>query len=711
MKRYVWPVSFLLMASVAPVGLVWAQEAVEQKKPEIVDNRDASFLPPPPELLSVDEAKPDEGEPKAEGKTEEAKPPAKEPVSPAPVVKEKPADKPAEKPPEKPVEKPAPIKPVAAPALPEKTPATPSVPKEKPAAAQPPEVLPQEAVLAVPAVQSPVPSAPVAQPEPAPVVIASPVAAAPLADVDPETLGLLSPSNGGLGATLWKDTSRALLDRLMPTIGLPSVSGTLNALARRMFLTTAAAPYIANGDAQPVRSFLAQRVEALMALGAVSEAWKLASLAQAKLVDPVTLRLLTEAAMIGPDSQEVCSKIPEMMAAHGKTAETGVEWQKSLLICQLRAKDMKAVQLGLDVMREQPTKDDIFLSLMNKNVLGEAKKLPGQLTPLRPLNLAVLRQLDLPLPSSLYARAEASMIPELLLTKAVDEEARLGLAEKAAARGIITAAQLTQAYQSLSLTPDDIAQANSVILASPRSRAMAYQAALNERAPLKKVELVQRVVSGIESSALTGPQGQIVAPILETIPVSNDFVAQSVTIARLFVLAGKPDKALPWLTMAREAARTSPDVAASLTDLWPLLTLSGLVPDGEYAQGLKVWLAASLKDNADIHVQRELVGRTLLLLNAAGYAIPEEAWLQVVEGSPVVKGPVPSPVLIERLKQVALSGRKGETILLSLLTTAVGSGTPPYALMTEIVRSLRLVGLTAEAQSMAREVLLGLKPN
>ena len=720
MKRTVWGL-FIVLATLTSSGGAFAEEAQTAPAGEIIDNRDASFLPPPAALLPVktetekkDEATPApeavaEPEKKSAEKTDQPKKEEKTEAKPLPAAA--PAAKEVTPAPREPAKSPEP-KPADLKAPPEslKTPpaAVAPTPEKKVSAAPPAAKTPvQTEVVAVPANQV----APVfTPPDPEPVIIPPPVASTPLPDVDPETMGLLSPSNGGLGATLWKETSRRLVDRLMPTIGLPTISPTLNGLAKRMFLTVATPPYLEGG--KPQRSLLAQRSEALMALGAVSDAWKLASLAEAKLVDPVTLRLMTEAALIGPDSKEVCDKIPSMMTAHGKTVETGVEWQKSLLLCQLRAGDAKAVQLGLDLMREQPARDEIFLSLMNKNVLGGNKQLPRQLTPLRPLNLAVLRQLGLPLPSELYARAEASMIPELLLAKAADEKARLALAEKAAAKGILTTTQLADTYRSAAFTAEEIASAFTGSENNPRTRAMAYQASLHEQAAPKRVELAQRVFAGLEPSVLSGAQGQLVASILETIPVSAEHAASAVMSSRIFVLAGRPDKAMGWLKLARDSISQSPETARALSQSWPLFALSGLVSDGEYAQGFKAWIDSQMASPSDdgnvMHAKRERAGQVLLVLNAAGFAVTEEAWLAVIEGVPPVKQMTSSPVLLERMRQAAAAGRKGETILLSLLMAGPAVGDASFGLLVEIVRALRLVGLTAESQALAREILVGL---
>lgn len=710
---------------------------------DVVDNREASFLPPPESLLKVEPAASDTAETTSDAASvsstlaKTATPSSTSTATPVPAAPT--------------VEKPKPLPAAAALALPPPTADAKPIPVPAALAAKMPVPVAKAAdpavvppVSATPQPQSPAeesivqkakeegseatsaltpvapsPSAQTPAAAPAtlePVALGGAVAQTKLADIDPETLGLLSESNGGLGTTVWKDTGRVVVDRFMPALALPVGSATLNDLARRLFLSTAAAPQVASGE-KPARSLLSERIEALMALGAVKDAWKLASLADPKLVDEVTLRQLTEAALIGPDSKEVCDKVPALIKAHATSDETGREWQKSLLVCQLRAGDTKAVQLSVDLMREQNARDAVFLSLVNKNVLAQSDRLPRQLTPLRPLNLAVLRQIAQPLPPELYARAEALMIPELLKTKATEEDARILLAERAAAKGIITAPQLADVYKDVAFKPEEVAAAMTQQGGTPSSRTMAFQALVNEQSPAKKIELVQKVTDGLSPVALIGAEGSLLTSYLESIPVVADHNAFSAALARLFALAGKPDKAMAWLHLARTSGAQSEQVRAQLLDQWPLFVLSGLISDGEYAQGLKDWLDKALAnkdkdDGNEVHAQRELCGNILLLLDASGYAVNEEAWQRVLEPKAPTRQYMPSPVLADRMMQASLAGRKGEMILLGLVLEGSGAEDmpTPFGVQIQILRALRQAGLTAESQAYAREILVGLTP-
>ena len=224
------------------------------------------------------------------------------------------------------------------------------------------------------------------------------VEATALDALDPDAGGLLSTANGSLGANMWQDTPRALVDRLLPELSLPTNSAALNNLARRLLLTTAQLP---NGKSANTRSLTSMRVEKLLTLGNSAEAWQLAHLNKMERLDDLTLRMMTEAVVLNNDVKDICGQVPGLMVGHD-----GLEWQKMMVVCQLRSGDNKAAQLSVDVMREQSVKDDIFLSLINKNIFNTSKLLPRQLTPLKPMNLALLRQIDLPLPTELFGRPD-----------------------------------------------------------------------------------------------------------------------------------------------------------------------------------------------------------------------------------------------------------------------------------------------------------------
>ena len=67
-------------------------------------------------------------------------------------------------------------------------------------------------------------------------------------------------------------------------------------------------------------------------------------------------------------------------------------------------------QVALDILRSQNNRDPVFINIADRNILGENKSLPFQITPLTPSTLALLQMAKLPLPGALFARPEPSLV-------------------------------------------------------------------------------------------------------------------------------------------------------------------------------------------------------------------------------------------------------------------------------------------------------------
>jgi len=541
-----------------------------------------------------------------------------------------------------------------------------------------------------------------ALPPAAPVASAVPVEAANLTDVKPDSVGLLVSNEGGLGAGLWKDTPRVVVQRFMPMLSLPVPYAALNDLAARLLLTTAASPEGAAGEGG--QSLTALRVEKLVALGHVTEAWKLVNVATADPVDDITLRQVVEAALVSPVAAEVCAKLPEIIQRH-----TGAEWQKSLAVCQLQAKDAKAAQLSLDVLHTQDVHDEAFFALAEKNIIGGGKQLPRQLTPLKPLTLALLQLTDMPVRGEVYAHPDVPLIQGLLNIKTADENARLGLAERAAAKGLISAADLAAVYRGQTFPPDTISNANISGENGGRLRALLYQASQQERSPQNRVGEAVKFLQSLDAMTMGGNVLPVLGSVLGEVQPAAEFNASAASVAKIYVLAGKPALARAWLEQARNAARGMPDVATELHDLWPLAALAGLESEKDFPAALEAWLKGAIRasdQDPDFRAQKTKAASILLLLDAAGFTVGDEVWAKLADAAGSEKLLMPSPLVMQRLRTASESNHKGETVLMGLLAATGGKEDPPVLANLDVIRALHAVGLTSDATALARDVVV-----
>jgi hypothetical protein len=433
-----------------------------------------------------------------------------------------------------------------------------------------------------PALPMPSPAVPAVPDNGKPVELSQPVQSETLQSIDPDSVGLLSVENGGLGAAMWKGTSQELVVRVLPQVNLPTPSAALNSLAQRFLLTTANVPEGASDSNQTLTSL---RVEKLIALGDTGDAWTLALLKPDR-VDENTLSLAAEAALLSSQDKDVCTKLQDIIHTH-----TSPEWQKALIVCQLRAGDSKSAPLGLDILRSQNVKDDTFFELIEHNIIGGSKSLPRQLMPLQPLNAALLLLTGEPLPPELFIHPDAAEIPVLLQAKVRDDAVRLGLAERAAARGIIGPAQLGAAYSATSFTPEQLASVTNNTETGPRLRALLYQAMDNEKEPQKRIDEIEKFLQSLDTAPLTATTAQLLADKMGDLSAGSDYSPWAADIAHIFTMAGRPKEALAWLKFARQSAVSLPAIALALQNFWPLVVLAGVEIDSDYSPNLHNWVA------------------------------------------------------------------------------------------------------------------------
>jgi hypothetical protein len=544
---------------------------------------------------------------------------------------------------------------------------------------------PEPAGLALPPAPPPAAEKPPASP---------PVEAAPPSEAKTDAIGLRAANEGGLGAGLWKGTPRAVAERFLPLLPLPMPYAALNDLAERFLLTTAGSPE-GSADAANNRALTVLRVDRLAAIGKQAEAWRLIDLAGTDQIDDKSLRMLAEAALVSAAAADVCVKLPALMKTHA-----GIEWQKSMLVCQLAANDTKAAQVSLDLLHAQDVHDDTFFALAEKNIIAGNKQLPRQLTPLKPLTLALLRLAGLPVRGEVYAHPDPVLIPELLKAKAADETSRLSLAERAAAKGLIGAGDLAGVYSSEVFAPDTLSDANISGERGARLRALLYQASQLEKNPRNRVNEAVKFLESFDQEPAGGGIALLLGNILGDVQPSADFNADAAKVTRIYILANK---------LAKNAARGMPQVAADLQNLWPIATLAGLESDKDFARDCDAWLASALHasnpQDVDAHAQKTVVA-LLLLLDAVGFPVGDEIWAKTADGALPEKISVPPAWVMERLRAAAAANRKGEAVLMGLLATAGGKEDPSLLALVETIRALRAVGLASDAANLAKEAAL-----
>ena len=120
---------------------------------------------------------------------------------------------------------------------------------------------------------------------------------------------------------------------------------------------------------------------------------------------------------------------------------------------------------------------------------------------------------------------------------------------------------------------------------------------------------------------------------------------------------------------------------------------------------LDLWWQSQL-----IHPRAERARRGALLFSifeALGKPVPEEYWSALYEGGERQDYSMPPLAIWRGAVSAGRTDRMGEAVLLSLAATGQnGPGDANPAVLGNVIETLRLVGLTAEARSLALETLL-----
>jgi hypothetical protein len=548
----------------------------------------------------------------------------------------------------------------------------------------PPPPTPTQIQSAQQAAATPVPAAP---PAPnVPNLIATPVTAVILPNVSPESVGIQSTT--GLGADMWKGTSRAVADALLNAM-IPTQSPLLNQLAHRL-LATAAIPPEGESTGQ---SLVSHRIDRLIAFADGVDAWGLAKQADAKLVDDITFKLAAENALT------VAGADPCATVADFSKSRSG-DWQKTQIICQLRAKDTNAAGVGLDIMRTQAGRDTVFIDIAGKNILAGDHKLPFQLTPLTAPSLALLQMAGLPLPNELYAHVDTGLIPGLLRTAPQQDIVQLALAESAAQRGLISTADLEAVYRSIPFGVDALNLPLQSTESGLRLRAQLFRAAEHEQDAAKRISYAVKFAQTAPAAFLYGAGG-ITADMIGSAKADPAMASNAIAVAKLYMIADKSDQALAWLRVAQ----TNADNGPALQALWPQFALAGLEPDSAFAADATRWLDTALSKNGSHDNARA----SLLLLDAVGFKVPDALWARLYETAPTdIKKITIAPVLFDRLRMAGTLGHKAESVLLAIAVAGNGEISLPEAIT--ITRALREAGLRAEASLFARQYLAVMAP-
>lgn len=545
-----------------------------------------------------------------------------------------------------------------------------------------------------------------------------------LQEVDPEAIGLLDEAQGGFGADMWEDTPRIVVERLLPRLPTILAGRAGRALTRRLLLSNARPPV---GDTKQA-NLVALRVDQLLAMGDFAAATELLSVAPGRDTDPDLMRVAVQLHLYDYNHEKACSLVRK---SAGKF-ESGF-WQRTLVFCQALAGEKTEALFGLDLLSETGEADDAFIALIEVLVGGDVKEsIPGQASPLM---LALRQAVGWPVPA-VYV---VSRSPAILRAIAEGDNMAMGLRLEAAQRAEAVGALSTDSLAAIlnlvdfnaeeRADPSGAAQADGTL----RGEALLYLTAREHVVPTARAELLRQMFKQARERGAFATAARLAAPLLAEIRPSSELVWFASDAVRALLAGGRGDLALPWYQLAQSSAPTVKNTAAAHVVMWPILRLAlsdgatvaevaettapepgavarrKLAPISPIAWDrayLSEWRSANKVLSPDPANDQAMM--LYALFEALDEPLVEDDWRSLIgmrATAPTVRAP-PAELWFG-LKRAAVGGRKGETILRSLVMLGEGglANTDPIVLGI-VVRSLAQVGLVAEARALAVDAVL-----
>jgi hypothetical protein len=605
---------------------------------------------------------------------------------------------------------------------------------------KPKSLLPPKIVAKPDTTVTPVPEVKIEQP-------ATGVVVGELTELDPSSVGLLDPATGGFGPHMWRGSDRKRIETMLPRLPMGSLSPTMQSLARRLLLSSSAVP-----EGKSIApSLLGLRVERLGAGGLTNETNQLLRLVPAQLNDPAFTKAEMEGLLLGGDRASFCVRIEGLVAE-----DPNPYWLKGLAFCKALEGEVEAVDMAVSILQDQGvTGDEAFFTLA-RALTGDEQALVRSLIDPTPLQLAMLRAAQQPLPADAVPGASPGILRAEATMANADIELRLAAAEKAETAGALSTELLSQIYGGIQFNEDELQNWNEQFGKMPGARlnALLFQVASVEVDVQKRMAILQRAWQRGRDEGGFGTMARVTYDLARVVEPTDDLVWASVDVARALLMAGDVKAARRWFDYVRQLAispenptqavapvgviSVDADAAAGLPklataepvaitkpaadaparpkglaakavlDLWPMMQLADFTRElGWNPQAIDAWFPSQQKLLGEA-VAAERSALLFILFDALGYGLPDTAWDGLLQGSLTVTAYVPSSALVRSLEGAALNKRLGETVLLGLLALGdVGPAGAAPSTLRSVIRAFNTVGLQAEARSLALESVLG----
>jgi hypothetical protein len=518
--------------------------------------------------------------------------------------------------------------------------------------------------------------------------------------LEPDSVGLLEDNQGGLGTAMWRGTTRATVERLLPLVPPGMNSRVGRDLARRLLMTRATAPQGASAGA--AGSLLGIRAERLLEMGEERSSVALLRLGPPQSDEELSAHTEVEAQFLDNERGAACDRVQSL-----SPDRKNVYWLEARAFCLALAGDTAQAVVIADLLRDQREDLELVFFAAIDVLAGGPAVTVDRVDTLNGLHLAMARVAKLKLPDTVADVERPVLLSTVVKSPNISLEARLRAAERAAAYGTLTGEELGDFYLAVPFTPDELRQPATLAAASwgPRARALLARAAVGAANPTAAAEAVR---TALRLAREKGGLDAVVAGSLRAMSAirpASEIGWFAGDAARILFANGKRDEALAWIRVLEESVAASPEAAAALSDLQPLRRLA--TPEQVASLGPVAQAAPAPRpgENTAAAARRAFIVK--VLLDAAERSTGSTSWSAYVGANVPNLGPTPDPIIWQALSAAARDGRIGETILLSLIALGPGGTSNAHPLtVSSVIDALRAIGLESEARAVVLEAAI-----
>jgi hypothetical protein len=515
-----------------------------------------------------------------------------------------------------------------------------------------------------------------------------------LGRVDTSIVGL---SEGNvLPASMWQGTPRPTLDSLLPRLPVATKSLAVNALARRLLISSAASPQPDSGSGPAI---IDMRLERLMAGGYLEEITQLAAMIHEP--NERAQRIRVDALLFLGRDEDACSD------ASGMRLQSSEEyWLKVRAFCYVVEGNMPGASLTTELMHTQGIEDDTFYALVGQLAEGMPAKITTYLDP-SPVGLALFRRAELALPEDVLKGAGPAEMRSIALLHAKNADVQLEAAEAAALVGAFDPKDLAAIYEKVEFKPKQFESLEKTVpnLSVSRANALFYQAAKRAKTNEERAKAVAAALEFAKSQDAFPFYARMFYSSIEEVLPSPQMSSYAAEFGRALLIARRYDRVQDWYAVLDYASQGTSEAVNALQ-----VRLAIAIPSdfqSQRAASAVDWLVRESEKRPQSDPIHRRAALEVGLLDALGYPIPPGVRAKLLQGPLGGTGFMPATTVIVGLNTAAQEQRVGEAVLFAL--AAMGSQGPASAhpeAISQAVAALNEVGLSDDARAIALEALL-----